>query len=395
MSENQDLTSEFSADTPERSSFPTVKFFQHGEKWWQVLISLSLATCVGSAPPLPSITSGESSGGETGISTDVAPTTSGSTGMTTLDPLSSSGAGPGESSSGETPSSSGTGGSCIRERMCVWRTLGVGNFHGCGLSLDDTIHCWGIEDLSNLDYGQVRNTPRDSGFELLAVGGNFSCAQKDGVVICWGGNAPDVPPGLHDFKRLAAGSSKVCGIRQDDTLECWGAYAGDPIVNVPSGGFESISVGGWHACGIRANSSVECWGLDSDNSVNGAPNGEGYVNVAAGQLHSCAVNSAGGVECWGCLRANGCVNDSEQVSGAPITFEYDQVWAGPYQSCGLEQSGDVDCWGSKGGYGVVNPPSTPLATLGTAVNYCLCGLDEFGSGICWGRNDYGQCDPPF
>ncbi|MCY3962818.1 MAG: RCC1 domain-containing protein, partial [bacterium] len=61
------------------------------------------------------------------------------------------------------------------------------------------------------------------------------------------------------FTAITAGDFHFCGIRADNTAECWGAND-DGQADAPAGTFTAITAGGYHSCGIRADNTAECWG---------------------------------------------------------------------------------------------------------------------------------------
>jgi len=75
------------------------------------------------------------------------------------------------------------------------------------------------------------------------------------------------------FTALEAGMFHTCGVRNDDTLTCWGdnAYGQNAV---RGGRFIAVSASGLHSCGIRTDGSLTCWG---DALTVGPPRGVEYV----------------------------------------------------------------------------------------------------------------------
>ncbi len=75
------------------------------------------------------------------------------------------------------------------------------------------------------------------------------------------------------FTALEAGMFHTCGVRNDDTLTCWGdnAYGQNAV---RGGRFIAVSASGLHSCGIRTDGSLTCWG---DALTVGPPRGVDYV----------------------------------------------------------------------------------------------------------------------
>ena len=67
--------------------------------------------------------------------------------------------------------------------------VGTGRYHTCGLDLNGTVHCWGIDDGTPGQYGdngQVTDVPNTT-FTQLFVGDLNNCGVlQSGNVVCWG-----------------------------------------------------------------------------------------------------------------------------------------------------------------------------------------------------------------
>ena len=81
---------------------------------------------------------------------------------------------------------------------------------------------------------------------------------------------------------IVIGGSHSCGIRTDDTLDCWGAntarFRGESLfgrshnvyethygqADPPEGTFSAVAAGEWHTCGIRTDGQATCWGANND-----------------------------------------------------------------------------------------------------------------------------------
>ena len=71
-----------------------------------------------------------------------------------------------------------------------------------------------------------------------------------------------------------------------------GDYDGQAIP--PEGEFETIDAGSGHTCGLRPDQTVECWGVD-DFGETDAPDGR-FTAIAAGQGYSCALRLDGSID---------------------------------------------------------------------------------------------------
>ena len=68
-------------------------------------------------------------------------------------------------------------------------------------------------------------------------------------------------------------------------------------IEPPDGQFTAISASWYHSCGIRDDQTIACWGNNIYKQID-APGGQ-YTMVAAGGSHSCAITTDQTVECWG------------------------------------------------------------------------------------------------
>ena len=243
-----------------------------------------------------------------------------------------------------------------------------------------THHCGGCNISCNFDE------QCDAGSCVRAVqvsaGGFHTCGVKiDDTVDCWGWDGWDqlaLPAGK--FAQVSAGDRHTCGVRTDDTVDCWGRDT-DGQSTPPSGTFAELGAGHSHTCGVRTDDTVDCWGLDDDGQST-PPSGT-FVQVSAGLGHTCGVKTDGTVICWG--RDN--VGQSTSPSGA-----FTHVSAGNNHTCGVKADGPVACWGSNGD-GQSTPPSGTFTHVSAGDAY-TCGIRTDSTVECWGSNDHGQLTPP-
>ena len=140
----------------------------------------------------------------------------------------------------------------------------------------------------------------------------------------------DPPEGR--FVDVATGSGVSCGVRADQTIECWGITirAGDP----PGGKFTSVSLGsgnmgaGYGSMGLSNAGVTTVWGRTR------APGGQ-FSAVSAGPYHPCGLRTDGTVVCWG-----GNTTGRESAPGGRFT----DVVVGWGRACGLRADGTLLCW---------------------------------------------------
>jgi hypothetical protein len=132
--------------------------------------------------------------------------------------------------------------------------------HLCAINESGALTCSG--GLFPLD------PPGDTAFRSVSVGWFFGCGVTlDGALRCFGANPDDpdaagltdgVPDGV-DFTSVAVGELDACAVRWDGSTTCWGSNMLEPPLGVR---LASIAVGAGHACGVALTGSPVCWGQD-------------------------------------------------------------------------------------------------------------------------------------
>ena len=319
--------------------------------------------------------------------------------------------------------------------------VSVGLFHSCGLQGDGSIVCWGVsgEDERRVEATGLIDSPPGT-FSQISAGDLHSCAlRRDGTVECWGGMLvedlfqDDTPPEAKAmmeamlappegrFISVSAGFQFSCGVRIDNSAECWGlaVVAGAPTP--PDGKYTSVSAGGFHACGIRIDQTVVCWGsnsgFDGDFLGQATPPDGPFEVISAGGYHTCGFRPDGEIRCWGSIVGgpDGEIQTCEpQADGTPSRCWTDErvneayrAWGGGPDSvpdgnrkvidsgqrfsCALWYDGSIGCWGSGSPDGL--PPPGPFEAFSVSEDHG-CGLRADGSIECWGEDTFGQASPP-
>ena len=315
--------------------------------------------------------------------------------------------------------------------------VSAGPFHTCGLRVDGTITCWvahGEEERLTESAGLIDSPP--GSFSRIDAGHHNSCAiRQDGTVNCWGSMSiegdDDMPPEAKAmmeamwappggrFTSVSAGFLFSCGVRDDNTAECWGLAASlSDALTPPAGEYTSVSVGGFHACGIRTDRKVVCWGsnhgFDGDFLGQATPPDGPFEVINAGGYHTCGFRPDGEIRCWGSI-VGGYHQTCEPPKPDGTTRcwvderekEANQAWGGGPDgvpdgnlksmdsgqgfSCALWDGGHIGCWG----YGGINDPPPPGIFVAVTVGEEHgCGLRTGGSIECWGNNTFGRASPP-
>ena len=174
-----------------------------------------------------------------------------------------------------------------------------GGRHVCAAATAGAVWCWGDDDRNQLgtaaDGAVAVNVPGPvdtvTGARSVATGLEYSCAVgTDNTVACWGRNnlgqlgrgsltpatsaAPVTVTVGVSVAKVAAGKAFACALTTGGAVWCWGDNAAG-------------QVGDANAASPRA-SAVQVSGL-----------GGTAVDVVAGGSHACAVLSTGDVRCWG------------------------------------------------------------------------------------------------
>ena len=267
--------------------------------------------------------------------------------------------------------------------------VSAGPFHTCGLRADGTITCWGAhgEDERLTESAGLLDSPPGV-FSQIEVGHYQSCAiRQDGAVKCWGSmsiEGDDIPPEAKAmmeamwappegrFISVGAGFLFSCGVRDDNTAECWGPAASlSDALTPPAGEYTSVSVGGFHACGIRTDQAVVCWGsnegFDGDFLGQATPPEGQFEVINAGGYHTCGFRPDGEIRCWGGIVGGYGRTCEPQPDGTSRCWtdervkDADQAWGGNPDSapdgtlkaidsgqgfsCALWDGGHIGCWG--------------------------------------------------
>ena len=224
--------------------------------------------------------------------------------------------------------------------------------------------------------------PPDSQFSAVTAGWYHSCGLRtDNTIQCWGRNhvgQTGSPDG--QFSAVTAGWTHSCGLRTDNTIACWGDND-DGQTNAPDGQFRAVTAGTEHSCGLRTDNTITCWGDNFHGEVD-APAGQ-FRAVTVGSYYSCGLRTNDTITCWG-------DNDDGQTSAPDGQFS--AVTAGAGHSCGLRTDNTIACWGNNH-FGQTDAPSGQFSAV-TAGGALSCGLRTDNTIQCWGGNTRGQTDAP-
>ena len=180
------------------------------------------------------------------------------------------------------------------------------------------------------------------------------------------------PPPAGQFVSVSAGWRFACGLRPDDSVDCWDGDRGGRLTqyDLPPGEFSVVSSSRTHACALRTSGSVECWGENSEYQSSPASRvdpAHGFLDVVLGANSRCGLRGDGTIACWGGWRfwygwkANG------------LEGEFAAIGYTPWGVCGLRSSGSIKC--------ETPAPEARFRALDRSENACALGTDD--AIVCW------------
>lgn len=334
-----------------------------------------------------------------------------------------------------------------------YTAVSAGQLHACALRTDGSIWCWGLNTSGQVGTGTadtffVRPAAAGSAADYVGVtaGAAFSCGLNQAKkVLCWGSNGfgqigdgtvtnktspTPVTGGIEDWASIDAGSSHVCGLREDGSLYCWGRNNAGQIGDgttvdrsaptlVSAGPWESVSAGVDFTCAIKAEDhTLWCWGLGSSRQLGTGTTASSSVpvqekllatswaSVSAGNAYTCAVNEQNTRFCWGTNSVGQggdgtvtAINDPKALDDG--TADWKRLDAGDFAACGLRGDGALWCWGDGGQGQTAQPgnegPLTKPAQVGADTDWLsvasglrfACGIRAGDRLYCWGSASRG------
>lgn len=237
---------------------------------------------------------------------------------------------------------------------------------------------------------------------------------------------PDAAPDVGTWQHVAAGEASTCGIREDNTLYCWGrndegelgidvaTYEVDTPTQVP-GSWLAVAAQYRTTCGIQTDHTLWCWGENAYGQAGSAAGGillapqqvgtDHYTAVTTGDNFTCALRDDQRVVCFGYdvngETGNGSTagDNTPQLIDSALTFT--KVIAGASHACAIATDQSLWCWGY-GAYGQLgvgdagNHVSPTLVAGGdhwldvAAGAFHSCGLRSDGRLRCWGYGPDGE-----
>ena len=256
------------------------------------------------------------------------------------------------------------------------------------------------------------------------AGGILACQDDPTAPAARGTTGPvaALTPVPLQFIQVTTGSSRACGVTNDNRAYCWrvGQWRpGDqPFVAYPVPGeisFRQVSVGKSddHFCGVTTKNVAYCWGtndlgqlgdgtfINSDTPVLVA-GGRRFLSITAGAKFTCARNLNNAVFCWGDNTYGETGNENQGNPMTPARVHtpalFRSVNAGLEHVCGVTTEGRAHCWGRNledqlgDGAGTHRSDSVPTPVAGSrlykqidaGVNHS-CALSTADAAFCWGE----------
>lgn len=278
--------------------------------------------------------------------------------------------------------------------------VAVGRDFSCALRRGGTVACWGNNEDGQLGDGKGASPGAKSlrpvavsglrGVKQLVLGQYHGCAlTSDSKVRCWG-NGGDGQIGsdrqrafatplpierLAKPKAIASGASHVCALETNGKVKCWGrntegqlgdGVSGSKLKAVDVKGIadaKSIVSGYNHVCVTRRGGAIACWGDNKSGQLGAKARGpkqatavamtglKQVAQLAAGDQHTCARLQSGRVMCWGLndqgqLGHTSSVRTRNQPTAVRGVADAVDMSLGLAHTCAVRKSGEVACWGA-------------------------------------------------
>ena len=249
-----------------------------------------------------------------------------------------------------------------------FNTMGVSDGLTCGLLADGTPECFGLifRELTS-DF-----PPDDVVFDYVQTAGDNACGIAQGTIHCWGDRPTPSPTEPTGWVQLVSGRRHFCGRRLDGTVRCWGSSFGGNLNAPTNAQFKTIAAGGNRTCGINNNDEFLCWGTVGNTATPLGPQATDIIGVSSSE--TCAVRTDSQVDCW---TSSGI---SSQTRGSATWVEGGSVM------CALNPDKSLRCWGDSGnrsGQGIATTPSGAFDSVHVGSDFA-CAVQSDEEWRCWG-----------
>ena len=238
--------------------------------------------------------------------------------------------------------------------------VSAGRFGSCGVLESGVPDCF--DPLSDSSW-YTTMLPSDSVTSISADSGPICWVLEDGSIGCTNGRLPSSVASEQFTSVHSGGVGYACGLTTSRHVKCWHL---DGDLRAPTGRFKSIGYGGYNGCGIRDDDTVECWSHRSHYFSNpqlsfNDPNPTGTFTQVETSYHvSCGVRTDQSVECWG-PPSGEAPNLSSGADFTPPEGQFTKVSVDfLYFACGLKVDRSVVCWGADETYEIAGIYDEPL-----------------------------------
>ena len=249
------------------------------------------------------------------------------------------------------------------------------NQHGCAVTLDNKVHCWGIELQGRLGDGGVSgqthipvqvnildgSSANKRAVQISTGEATTLTLMEDGTVYCWGQN---------DYGQCGVGSNTTTSYDEPQQVQTIDGLSSSTTAI-------QVAMGDNHGCALMGDGRVMCWGDDTSylslgtggggdsyipvhvdtSEIDGTSPGSTAVYITTENDHSCALMASGTLKCWG-RNTHGRIgngNTTHQASpvqvgaslfdGTTPAKSIVTVVAATESTCALMMNGDQYCWG--------------------------------------------------
>jgi alpha-tubulin suppressor-like RCC1 family protein len=322
----------------------------------------------------------------------------------------------------------------------------AGDLHSCGVTVDNRLFCWGVNNHGQLGDGTVTDRLRPTpiapnlSFRQVSAGDLYTCAVTTTFhAYCWGQNfghlgdgtlterhTPVRVKGSQLFRQVAAGSDHTCGVTLADRAFCWGDNSfgdlGDgsgtfklaPALVKGGLAFRQVDPGGLHTCGVTTDRRAYCWGWNKygqsgDSSIatfHPTPvpvaGTRHFRQISAGGNATCAVTASDLAFCWGQGQDGQLGSGTQRNARVPRRvvggISFTRVTVGRVHTCGEATGKKAYCWGVNangqlGDGSTVIRQLSPVPVAGgllfaqlSAGTAHTCGKTPDSLAYCWGFN---------
>ena len=306
-----------------------------------------------------------------------------------------------------------------------WRALAIGSSHTCAGTSAGRLICFGDNSQGQLGLGATTASENPTlnlltnsesiEFGGLDAGAQFTCGlKKDQSVWCFG---------LNNLGQIGLGNTTNTNVSTPSLVTGLTLSSGEKIIDLSSGTA--------HTCALSSESVLKCWGSNSNGQLGINPalssfesspalvnlslgTKEKATHVSAGDAHTCVVFDSGRVRCFGrnnAMQLGGDSSGANVFDGVDLVLSLGtggavvRIVSGAEHNCVLLNNQRVHCWGSDQSGELGNGPTdtfdqalpgqvlnltNAVALSASAHSPTNCVLNSNGQIDCWGANNLGQ-----